>query len=85
MRLSLFSEWIATVGRLAGFEYNTIAYSLRYMAGNSLNQNCKSSNVWLSGPVQSVVFGPGACTDGPAGSEHQLRFTQSGHGPRAQF
>lgn len=83
--LAMMSEWISTVGRLAGFEYNTIAYSLRYMAGNSLDQNCECSNACLSGPVQSVAFGPGTCADGRSGSEHQLRSAESGHGPRAQF
>jgi hypothetical protein len=37
--LPTMCNWICRIGMLAGFEFNTIAYSLRYMAGNSLDQN----------------------------------------------
>lgn len=37
----IMTPWIRVIGLLAGFEYPTIAYSLRYMAGNTLDQNGK--------------------------------------------
>lgn len=36
---SMMSKMVGTVGRLAGFEGNTICYTLRYMAGNNLDQS----------------------------------------------
>lgn len=36
---SMMSKLVGTVGRLAGFEGNTICYTLRYMAGNNLDQS----------------------------------------------
>lgn len=42
---SITGKWIKSIGRQLGFENNTIAYNLRYFAGNSLDQ----SGTWLSG------------------------------------
>lgn len=36
---AMMGKWISAVGKLSGFEHNTIAYSLRYMAGNSLDRD----------------------------------------------
>lgn len=36
---SMTGRWMKTIGHLLGFEHNTIAYSLRYFAGNSLDQS----------------------------------------------
>ncbi|KAI0103271.1 C2H2 finger domain-containing protein [Nemania sp. FL0031] len=36
---SIMSSWVRRIGELVGFERNTISYSLRYMAGNGLDQN----------------------------------------------
>lgn len=36
---SMTGEWIKSIGRLLGFEHSTISYTLRYFAGNSLDQN----------------------------------------------
>lgn len=35
----MINEWVKTVGMLAGFKYNTICYTLRYMAGNVMDKN----------------------------------------------
>lgn len=35
----MINEWVKTVGKLAGFKYNTICYTLRYMAGNVMDKN----------------------------------------------
>lgn len=35
----MISAWVKRVGKLLGFEKNTICYSLRYMAGNNLDQH----------------------------------------------
>ena len=35
----MVSKWISTMGMLSGFEHSTMAYDLRYMAGNSLDRN----------------------------------------------
>lgn len=37
--ISMMSAWISSLGVLSGFEHNTIAYSLRYMAGNNMDKN----------------------------------------------
>lgn len=36
---SITGKWIKSIGQLLGFETNTIAYNLRYFAGNSLDQS----------------------------------------------
>ncbi|CAJ2503094.1 Uu.00g104880.m01.CDS01 [Anthostomella pinea] len=36
--------WINRIGKLLGFEHNTICYNLRYMAGNNLDQNVNVSD-----------------------------------------
>lgn len=36
---NIVRNWVLSVGKLAGFETNTICYSLRYMTGNNLDQN----------------------------------------------
>lgn len=36
---SAMAQTTRTVGRPAGFEYSTIAYSLRYMAGNKMDKS----------------------------------------------
>lgn len=36
---NITSYWIKSIGRLLGFETNMITYSLRYFAGNSMDQN----------------------------------------------
>lgn len=35
------NKWLRTIGQLLGFKDNTIAYGLRYFAGNSLDQRGK--------------------------------------------
>lgn len=42
---------VSTIGMLAGFEHPTIAYSLRYMAGNNMD---KDGTFDLSGPLSMV-------------------------------
>lgn len=37
--LGMMADWVSKVGMLAGFEHSTFAYTLRYMAGNSLDQS----------------------------------------------
>lgn len=39
LELPTMGQWISTIGVLAGFEHATYAYTLRYMAGNKLNQD----------------------------------------------
>ncbi|KAG6358154.1 hypothetical protein INS49_014038 [Diaporthe citri] len=38
------SKWISTMGMLSGFEHSTMAYNLRYMAGNSLDRDANISS-----------------------------------------
>ena len=38
---NVMNKWIRSIGRLLGFEYSTIAYTLRYFAGNSIDQSGK--------------------------------------------
>lgn len=33
------AQWVRRIGRLSGFESNTICYSLRYMAANNMDRN----------------------------------------------
>ncbi|KAH8744716.1 hypothetical protein F5883DRAFT_722125 [Diaporthe sp. PMI_573] len=40
----MMSKWISTMGMLSGFEHRTMAYNLRYMAGNSLDRNVNISS-----------------------------------------
>lgn len=35
----MMTEWVKRIGELLGFEHSTISYSLRYMAGNSLDRS----------------------------------------------
>jgi hypothetical protein len=35
----MMAEWIKRIGEILGFEYNTIAYSLRYNGANEFDQN----------------------------------------------
>lgn len=51
--LGMMSQWVRTVGEILGFEYTTISYSLRYMAGNTLDRNGKP----LSPPFESPTWG----------------------------
>lgn len=37
--LSMISGWVKRIGELLGFEYSTICYSLRYMAGNKMDRS----------------------------------------------
>lgn len=37
--LSMMGGWVKRIGELIGFKSNTICYSLRYMAGNALDQS----------------------------------------------
>ena len=39
--IGTITKWVERVGKLAAFENTTINYSLRYMAGNNLDQNGK--------------------------------------------
>ncbi|KAL2272538.1 hypothetical protein FJTKL_06333 [Diaporthe vaccinii] len=41
---AMTGKWIQSVGKLLGFEHNTIAYNLRYFAGNSLDQSVNVSS-----------------------------------------
>ncbi|KAI0971910.1 C2H2 finger domain protein [Xylaria arbuscula] len=41
---STMSGWVKRIGELCGFEKNTICYSLRYMAGNNLDQSVNVSD-----------------------------------------
>lgn len=40
--------WVKRIGKLLGFERNTICYSLRYMAGNNLDQHGKHRSCGVS-------------------------------------
>lgn len=40
---TMMSNSFRRVGELAGFGHSTIAYSLRYMAGNKMDQSCMST------------------------------------------
>ncbi|KAI1420208.1 hypothetical protein F5Y12DRAFT_773975, partial [Xylaria sp. FL1777] len=39
MTIATMKGWVERIGKLAGFKDTTINYSLRYMAGNSLDRN----------------------------------------------
>lgn len=39
MKKGMMTQLIHRIGELSGFEYNTISYSLRYMAGNNMDRN----------------------------------------------
>ncbi|CAN8106110.1 unnamed protein product [Discula destructiva] len=39
----MMGDWVKRIGKILGFENNTIAYSLRYRAGNMLDQNASES------------------------------------------
>ncbi|KAK9774936.1 putative C2H2 finger domain protein [Seiridium cardinale] len=36
---AMMTTWLRRIGELAGFEHNTMSYSLRYNAGNNMDQN----------------------------------------------
>lgn len=42
---AMTGKWIQSIGKLLGFEHNTIAYNLRYFAGNSLDQSGKCPTI----------------------------------------
>ncbi|KAI1260376.1 hypothetical protein F5Y18DRAFT_432324 [Xylariaceae sp. FL1019] len=41
---NMTNKWINSIGKELGFEHNTVAYSLRYFAGNSLDQHVDISS-----------------------------------------
>ena len=46
---AMTGRWISKIGQLLGFEHKTISYSLRYFAGNSMDQSGKYFSVVLLG------------------------------------
>lgn len=39
-------RWLKAIGKQLGFEHHTISYSLRYFAGNSLDQSSKFKSLY---------------------------------------
>ncbi|KAI0435566.1 C2H2 finger domain protein [Xylaria telfairii] len=42
--LPMMSGWVKRIGELSGFEHTTVAYTLRYMAGNNMDRNVNISD-----------------------------------------
>ncbi|KAJ5015542.1 hypothetical protein K4K57_012998 [Colletotrichum sp. SAR 10_99] len=49
---AMMAAWIKRIGQILGFEYSTIAYSLRYNAGNEFDEN-----VNVSAALRNLVMG----------------------------
>ncbi|KAI1345775.1 C2H2 finger domain protein [Xylaria sp. FL0043] len=50
--LPMITQWVERIGKLAGFKNTTVNYCLRYMAGNSLDQNAG-----VSSSLRNLVMG----------------------------
>lgn len=68
---------LVRIGRILGWESNATAYTLRYAAGNSMNQNGEAEGL-------SSITGLRICADLP-NSEYQPGAPKQHHGTCSQF
>lgn len=82
---SMTGGWIKSIGKLLGFEHNTIAYSLRYFAGNRLDQGGTFMDPNIS--MFARLLGSSVCSNSLTltTSERELRATEPRAGSRPEL